>query len=374
MIGPRSALRAVVGVVAVVALVVVSPGFAAPAGAADIDDGNGHWPVLQYNHRGDDVKALQWLVKGWGYSPGSVDGVYGSGTRSAIQSWQTAKGLSSDGYMVDADWDKMYATLSLGRPEMKADHIRALQHLLNVKNGAGLSVDGVFGSLTDAAVKNFQSHANTYLDSADDLTVDGIAGKNTWRQLLFHYEHMEPSSSLCNPGGAPGSQNDKEEWGHTTTIGAIEKAGAYFKARNWGGIPGQSLLAFWDTSEEHGGDINGHGSHEVGMDVDTGMVFDDGDQCTVRSTSYTYSHPDYDRTGTINLIADIRHGADFSSNGMIRLIYYNDPYVASAFPSGLVRTTGGSSHDYHIHIRYCTRPNEGHSSEYEQSYTGGTCS
>lgn len=25
------------------------------------------------------------------------------------------------------------------------------------------------------------------------------------------------------------------------------------------------------------------------MDVDLGMVFDDGDQCTVRSTSYTYS-------------------------------------------------------------------------------------
>lgn len=110
------------------------------------------------------------------------------------------------------------------------------------------------------------------------------------------------------------------------------------------------------------------------MDVDLGMVFDDGDQCTVRSTSYTYSHSDYDRTGRINLIVDLRHGADFSSNGMIRVIYYIDPYVISAFPSGLISTAGGSSHDYHIHIRYCTRPNEGHSSEYEKSYTGGTCS
>jgi len=345
----------------------------APALAADIDDGNGHWPVIQYNHRGDDVKAVQWLLKGWGHSPGSIDGAFGSGTKSKVEAWQTARGgLTVDGYLEDEDWDKFYPTLSLNRPEMNADHIRALQHMLNVKDGAGLTVDGVFGSLTDAAVEDFQSHANSYLSSADDLTVDGIAGKGTWRQLMFHFELMSPSSDLCNPGS-----KDSEEWGHPTTVGAIEKAGAYFEGRSWGGVPGQSLIAFWDTSEQHGGDIPGHSSHEVGMDVDLGMVFDDGDQCTYRNTGYTYSHTDYDLQGTINLIVDLRHGADFGSNGMIREIYYNDPDVDDAFPADLIDTGQGASHNYHIHIRYCTRASEGHSTDYERDYTSGgtgTCS
>lgn len=359
----------VVSAVTVVGLV------SAPAVAADIDDSNGHWPVIQYNHRGEDVKALQYLLKGHGYSPGSIDGVFGSGTKSKVQSWQSANSLSSDGYMVDADWEKIYPMLSKGRPEMDRDHVRALQHLLNVKNSAGLVVDGLFGTATKNAVIAFQQHANAYLSSADDLAVDGIVGKSTWRQVLFHYELMKPSSDLCNPGS-----KDSEEWGHTSTIGAIKKAGAYFKARNWdSSIPGATphKVAFWDTSEIYGGDIPGHGSHEVGMDVDLGMIFDDADQCVYRDTGHTYTHPDYDRAGTIALISDLRHGADFGSNGMIREIYYNDPYVDNVFPNDLIDTGQGSSHNYHIHIRYCTRPNEGHSTEYERSYTSGgsgTCS
>jgi hypothetical protein len=233
-------------------------------------------------------------------------------------------------------------------------------------------VDGVFGPATDAAVRSFQSHANTYLDSVDDLIVDGIVGDNTWRQLLFHYEHMEVGSYLCNPGSPPGGYEDSQEWGHPLTIGAIEKAGLLFYNRVWGGVLGQSRLAFWDTSEEHGGDIPDHSSHEVGLDVDLGLVFDDGDQCDVRNTAWTFEHPSYDRDGTIALISDIRAGADIDGDGMIRVIYYNDGLVAASFPSGLV-SMSDPSHDYHMHVRYCTRPNEGHASEYEMDYTLGTC-
>lgn len=52
--------------------------------------------------------------------------------------------------------------------------VKQLQKLLN-NNGYNLSVDGVFGSKTQAAVKDYQKKSG--------LTVDGIAGNNTWGSL-----------------------------------------------------------------------------------------------------------------------------------------------------------------------------------------------
>ena len=52
--------------------------------------------------------------------------------------------------------------------------VTELQKLLN-NNGYNLSVDGVFGSKTQAAVKDYQKKNN--------LAVDGIAGANTWGAL-----------------------------------------------------------------------------------------------------------------------------------------------------------------------------------------------
>lgn len=52
--------------------------------------------------------------------------------------------------------------------------VKELQKLLN-QNGYSLDEDGVFGSKTQSAVKDYQTKNN--------LTVDGIVGKNTWGAL-----------------------------------------------------------------------------------------------------------------------------------------------------------------------------------------------
>ncbi|MFM7560607.1 peptidoglycan-binding protein [Cylindrospermopsis raciborskii] len=52
--------------------------------------------------------------------------------------------------------------------------IRVLQRLL-ISNGYNVRVDGVFGALTETAIKAFQSQRN--------LSVDGIVGPKTWSQL-----------------------------------------------------------------------------------------------------------------------------------------------------------------------------------------------
>lgn len=52
--------------------------------------------------------------------------------------------------------------------------VKKLQELLN-KNGAKLTVDGIFGSQTQKAVQEYQK--------ANNLAVDGIVGNNTWGAL-----------------------------------------------------------------------------------------------------------------------------------------------------------------------------------------------
>lgn len=51
----------------------------------------------KYGSRGDEVKQIQTKLKNWGYYKGSVDGIYGSGTLSAVKSFQKKNGLTADG-------------------------------------------------------------------------------------------------------------------------------------------------------------------------------------------------------------------------------------------------------------------------------------
>ncbi len=53
--------------------------------------------TLKQGSRGNDVKTLQRKLKNWGYYTGSIDGVYGSKTRSAVIYFQRKNGLTADG-------------------------------------------------------------------------------------------------------------------------------------------------------------------------------------------------------------------------------------------------------------------------------------
>src|SRR3954467_3053256 len=53
--------------------------------------------VMTTGDRGWDVAALQFMLRRRGYSPGSVDGGYGTGTASAVRRFQSAAGIGADG-------------------------------------------------------------------------------------------------------------------------------------------------------------------------------------------------------------------------------------------------------------------------------------
>ena len=53
--------------------------------------------LSKYGSRGSEVTQIQTKLKRWGYYKGNLDGIYGSGTLSAVKLFQKKNGLTVDG-------------------------------------------------------------------------------------------------------------------------------------------------------------------------------------------------------------------------------------------------------------------------------------
>ncbi|MCA1993645.1 MAG: peptidoglycan-binding protein, partial [Coleofasciculus sp. S288] len=53
------------------------------------------------------VKKLQEGLKEKGFNPGSIDGVFGLGTKAAVRSFQQANGLVADGIVGQKTWNAL---------------------------------------------------------------------------------------------------------------------------------------------------------------------------------------------------------------------------------------------------------------------------
>lgn len=74
--------------------------------------------VLKQGARGGEVKEVQRRLKNWGYYDGSVDGIYGPATVSAVKYFQKKNGLTADGICGKAT----YAALGMN------DSVRVLEN------------------------------------------------------------------------------------------------------------------------------------------------------------------------------------------------------------------------------------------------------
>jgi peptidoglycan hydrolase-like protein with peptidoglycan-binding domain len=149
------------------------------------------WPLIGSGSTGETVASIQLMLQAHGYAL-STDGQYGSQTISTVTSFQSAHGLSADGVVGPQTWPVLIVTTQQGNT---GPAVQALQRQLNA-HGASLTVDGDFGPATVSAVQSFQS--------SHGLSVDGVAGLQTWNVLV-------------NIPSSPPSPSGQVLWGVDTT-------------------------------------------------------------------------------------------------------------------------------------------------------------
>jgi peptidoglycan hydrolase-like protein with peptidoglycan-binding domain len=147
----------------------------------------------------------------------TVDGVFGPLTRAAVQSFQTAHGLASDGIVGNATWPALIIQVAQGST---GDAVRAVQSQVAARIGT-FAVDGIFGPNTDDVVRHFQGDLG--------LTVDGIVGPQTWNALV--------NSALGSTDAADAAQALFSAWTHGDQVAARKNATpdavAALFARTW---------------------------------------------------------------------------------------------------------------------------------------------
>ena len=143
-------------------------------------------------------------------SPGGIDGVFGSRTRNALESFQSEFSLPVTGTADEITWNALTATfLSLAAagseqtalaasPEYPGyvmqlgsagDAVMQLQQLMNQVavlycTAEFVPVDGVFGEATEQAVRLFQEGLG--------LPVSGVVDRQTWQSI---FDLLDPSVS-----------------------------------------------------------------------------------------------------------------------------------------------------------------------------------
>lgn len=139
----------------------------------------------------------------------SVDGVFGESTERAVRTFQQIFGLTPDGVVGEATWNKLVmlyvgilrlaeldsvgvtifgssleypASLRLGDEN---DYVATLQYFLSTlsefyETVPAVPITGYFGEFTEDSVKAFQRTAG--------LVADGVVGRRTWDELYRAYD------------------------------------------------------------------------------------------------------------------------------------------------------------------------------------------
>lgn len=141
---------------------------------------------VRLGDRGAAVEDIQRRLRALGYDlgPTGIDGVFLGRTAEAVTAFQARHSLFEDGLVGDLTWATLVdATFALGdralylrMPHFHGNDVRTLQGALSALGFACGEVDGIFGTFTERAVREFQTNAG--------LPADGIVGDETAAALL----------------------------------------------------------------------------------------------------------------------------------------------------------------------------------------------
>ena len=140
------------------------------------------WPVVKSGSNGHPIKSLQYLLRARGQNV-AVDGEFGPNTTAAVKTFQASHGLAADGIVGPQTWPTVVVTVRRGST---GNAVRGVQVEFQFRNlsgdpNIGPQIDGIFGPVTDAAVRGFQQALSLDIPSVE---VDGIVGPVTWQALV----------------------------------------------------------------------------------------------------------------------------------------------------------------------------------------------
>ena len=135
------------------------------------------YPTLRSGRKGDQVRALQCLLKRNGRYRGRLDGVLDQDVVRAVRSYQRRQDLRVTGTTTAPVWVALLA--KGGTPLLKAgsaeESVRRLQRALTAALSRRVRVTGVYTDATARAVRRYQSRA--------DLPATGVVADDTWQAL-----------------------------------------------------------------------------------------------------------------------------------------------------------------------------------------------
>ena len=124
------------------------------------------------------VEELQKLLKLYGYSPGTIDGKFGQGTRRAIENFQKDNHLKPNRFVDRATWERLNIFSPSGLVENEEVNIAKVQAALRSAGFDPGKIDGRMGKKTLEALKDFQK--------ANALAPDGKTGFKTLSKLVTY--------------------------------------------------------------------------------------------------------------------------------------------------------------------------------------------
>lgn len=133
------------------------------------------WPLTVRGNTGERVRTIQFNLNAQIGAGLSVDGIFGPLTQSAVMRFQSICGIAVDGKVGNQTWPRLLPQIQQGST---GQSVTALQHSLRFVYGFNITVDGIFGPQTKAAVVAFQQRFH--------IGVDGIVGPVTWNTLVVN--------------------------------------------------------------------------------------------------------------------------------------------------------------------------------------------